>query len=188
MKNHIVSLVFLLGVASCTEEFPVYEEPEQVLSAELSLNSPDTLRAHYFAPGDVWYLSTASSFEIRLKNLHDDVLQGTALIGARIVVQSFAEIPRMCVVELTRGDLRSPTLFQGSIALPPATAAVFSKLWIPEATDGEMIFTGLPSRVVGDMTVYGPITCVAWAEAQVFEKVQSQRTPNIQFTIFFATD
>jgi hypothetical protein len=188
MKKQIVALAIVLGFASCTEEFPVYEEPAQVLSAELLMSSPDTLVAHYEIMEDRWFLSTASMFEVRIKNLHDDILQGKALIGARIVVQSFGQIPRTCVVECSRGDLRFPTLFQGNIALPPASEAVLSKLWVPEALDGKMIFTDLPSTVVGDKTIYGPITCVAWAEAQIFEKVQRVRTQNLQFTIYFATD
>jgi hypothetical protein len=178
----------LLAFASCTEEFPVYEEPADVLSARLTMISPDTLVAHYDALLDQWFLNTVSVFKIHLTNRHDDILQGKALIGARIVVQSFGAIPRTCVVELTRGDLESPTLFQGNLALAPGAAAEFSRLWVPEATDGEMLFTDLPSTVVNGMTVYGPITCIAWAEAQIFEKVQPIRTPDMQFTIFFATN
>jgi hypothetical protein len=177
-------LAVLLISSSCTEEFPVYEEPADVLSARLTMVSPDTLVAHYDALLDQWFLNTVSVFRIHLTNRHDDILQGKALIG----VQSFGAIPRTCVVELTRGDLESPTLFQGNLALAPGAAAEFSRLWVPQATDGEMIFTDLPSTIVNGMTVYGPITCIAWAEAQIFEKVQSMRTPDMQFTIFFATD
>lgn len=191
--NRIVSkygllVAIFLVFASCTEEFPVYEEPAEVLSAELTLVSPDTLIAHHDPVRDQWFLNTVSEFEIHLTNRHDDLLQGKALIAAHIVVQSFAEIPRTCIVELTRGDLRSPALFQGNLALAPGAAAEFSRLWVPEATDGNMLFTDLPCTIVNGMTVYGPITCVAWAEAQIFEKVQSIRTPDMQFTLFFATD
>ncbi len=178
----------LLSFSSCTEEFPVYVEPAQVLSAELTFVSPETLVVHYDPILDKWFLENTSSFRIRLTNLHDDILQGKALIAGRIVVQSFAEIPRTCVGELTRGDLRSPTLFQGNLALPPGASAEFSSLWDPEATDGEMIFEGLPFTVVNGVNIYGPVPCVAWAEAQVFEKVQAMRTPNIQFTRYFVAN
>lgn len=164
----------------------MYEEPFQVLSAELALVSPETLAVHYDALLDQWFLMSPAEFRIRLTNRHDDLLQGTARIAARVVVQTFGAMPRTCVLEFTRGDLRFPTLFQGNLALPPGRSAELSRIWLPIATDGHIVFDGLPSTPGNGALLYGPVTCIAWAEAQIFERVQPLRTPDIRFAVVFA--
>jgi hypothetical protein len=183
-----LTALLALALVSCTEEFPAYNEPTGVLTADLRLLSPDTLLVHYDMLQDEWFLNTLSSFSIRLTNRHDDLLEGKARIAARVVVQSFSTIPRTCVVEFSRGDLRSPTLFQGNLSLAPGGSAEFSRLWVPKATDGRMIFAGLPYTPVNGYLLYGPIPCIAWAEAQVFDRVQAVRTPDLHFSVFFAVE
>jgi len=106
-------------------------------------------------------------------------------VQGTITVQSFSQIPRVMLVQLTTGNLLQPPVFQGNIAVPPGGSAQFSTLWLPYATDGEIVFEGLPFTVGGGARIYGPITFQATAEVQIFERVQPIRFGDLEFTRVF---
>lgn len=180
-------LVLLLSslVASCNEEFPPYEAPADVLQARISLECPDTVDVYWDSFSHQYSLNSTMVLKVEVTNVHDDLLQGKARVGGRIRVQSFAQIPRVLLVELTNGNLRTPPLFQGNIALGPGKKAEFSELWLPYATDKQIVFEGLSYVEQGARRIYPPIFFIATADVQLFERVQPVRSSETAFAIVF---
>ncbi len=179
------SLLFCIMV-SCDETFPPYREPEAVLQPQLTLTAPDTIQAFLDGITGSYYFNTPIVIKVVVTNVHDDLLQGTARVQGLITLYSFSQIPRAMTVQLTTGNLRTPPVFQGNIALAPGAQAEFQELWIPYATDGRIVFEGLPSVPgTGGGVLYGPIDFKAIAEVQLFEKVQAIRSPQIAFSLAF---
>ncbi len=179
-----ISCLLLFQLDSCKEEFPPYTEPSEVLKGNLQLLAPDTVRA--YAPfGGGYFFDNSMAISLVVTNVHDDILQGQALVGGSVYLQSFSEVPRAFVVPLTLGDLRTPPVAQGNIALGPGRHAQFSLLWLPYATDGQVVFAGLPYVQIGSDKIYGPIDFMAYADVQLFERVQPVRVPSIQFRLTF---
>ena len=171
-ERNICRLVWLLlGVSSCAEPFPPYREPENVLEGELVLLAPDTIDLYYDDPANRYFINTPMILRVSVTNRHDDLLQGTARVSGQITVQSFAQIPRTLTVSLSVGDMRTPPVFQRNIALGPGSKAEFAVLWLPYATDGRIVFEGLPFTAAGTDKLYGPISFIASAEVQLFERI-----------------
>ena len=90
------------------------------------------------------------------------------------------------MIPLARGNLVRLPIFQGNIALAPGSAAELATLWTPIATDGKLIFEGTPFVVLSDSArVFGPLTCEAWSDVQLFERVQPIRFGGIQYAMVF---
>jgi hypothetical protein len=178
----------LFFLAGCDEEFPPYSEPEKVLQSDLLFVSDDTVSVHRSSTTGDYYFSSTMVLKVEVTNLHDDLLQGPARIDGRITLQSFSQIPRTLVVPLTRGDLRTPPVYQGTIAIPPGSKAEFSILWLPYATDGAVVFEGLPFTQVGSARFYGPIAFIGSAEVQLFERLQPVRSGSLEFSLVFKVE
>ncbi len=185
MRRTPILLVAILLACGCEEEFPPYTEPENVLRAELVMQSPDTVLLYRDGVTGNYYLSTPMTFRVIVTNTYQDLLQGEARVGEQIVAQSFATVQRTMVVPLTLGSLLRPPVFQNTVALAPQSDAEFSLLWLPIGTDGRWVFEGNPFVNLGGDQLYGPISFLASADAQIFSRVQPVRTPQIAFTKYF---
>ena len=186
-RDRLVALLFVsvLLSLSCDEPFPPYTEPVDVLEVQIEAVTPDTADVYFDPILGQYYFNTPLILNVDVINLHDDLLQGEALVNGLITVQSFSAIPRTMTVPLSAGDLRTPSVFQGNIALAPDSAAEFSTLWLPITADGTVVFAGLPYTVVNGAKVYSPIDFQASAEVQLFEKVQSVEVTGYSFSIVF---
>jgi hypothetical protein len=180
----VKSLLFFMIIAplACDEPFPPYDEPANVLTGNLSLTSPDTALVTVDQTGT--YLSSLMRFDVNVINSYDNLLQGEARVNGQIVVQSFGNIPRTCLLPLTQGNLGRPPVFQGNIALGPDSSADFSAFWFPLATDGKMVWEDLP-HTGGNPSYYGPIRFIASAEVQIFDRIQAIRFGQLEFEIVF---
>ena len=185
MRRIAIPCLLLLAAVSCDEPFPVYTEPEGVLQGDLSAVVPDTVDVYYDDRSERYYVNSQLIFNVIITNMHDDLLQGEALIDGAVTVQSFASIPRVILVPLTPATLLQPPIFQGDISIPPTGTASFSTLWIPYATDGEIVFEGLPFTTVGDTKLYGPISFSSTATVQIFERVQAIEFGEVMFSLVF---
>lgn len=174
-----------LNVGACDEPFPPYEEPTDVLAGSIVLTAPDTIRATYDPVSGLFFLSSIVKFDLNITNAYDNLLQGDAQIEGRILVQSLAAIARTSIVEVTAGDLRTPPILSGTIAVPPGKAAGFSAFWYPEGTDGKMVFEGLPSTPTPDGNCFGPIPFEVEVRMQIFERVQPIAFRGAPFTRVF---
>jgi hypothetical protein len=176
---------FLLCVSlcSCDEPFPGYTEPENVLSGTVSVEAGDTVTVYEIKGG--YSVSGALIMNVTVTNAHDDLLEGEAFVDGLVTVQSFSEIPRALTIPLTTGNLLAPPVFQGNVALAPGASAVFSTLWIPFATDGTIVFEGLPYVTVDGAKIYGPIDFLPSVDVQIFERVQPIQFEGEMFTIAF---
>jgi hypothetical protein len=183
VAGSMLLLIMTLPVTSCKEEFPPYTEPENVLQGEMQIDIPDTVNVYF--DGANYYFNGAFVIGIVVTNVFDDLLQGKALINGRVFLQSFSQVPRAFVVPLSVGDLRSPPVVGGNIAIGPGRQAEFSVLWVPISTDEEVVFAGLPYTEVGSDRLYGPIDFIAYADIQLFERVQPIRLPSLQFSLVF---
>lgn len=181
----MLSLVALMifTTPGCEEEFPPYTEPANVLQGELQLVAPETVSVHSDLSG--YFFNDLLILKTTITNVHDDLLQGRARIAGEISLQSFSQVPRAFAVPLTLGDLRTPPVAQGNIAIGPGRKAEFSVLWVPYATDGTIVFAGLPYAQVGPDKMYGPIDFIAYADVQLFERVQPFRLPSVEFRLVF---
>lgn len=183
-RKALLSL-FAFALLSCDEVFPPYEEPQHVLQADVNLTAPDTVDLYLDAMTTIYYLITPMVLSVTVRNTHNDLLEGDALVQGRVVIQSFGEIPRTAVVPLSLGNLRTPPVFQGRIALGPDRKAEFSQLWVPQTTDEKMVFEGWTPQPAGERVVYGPISFKARAEVQLFERVQPVRSAEYDFARVF---
>lgn len=180
-------ILFASLLVSCDEVFPPYAQPRNVLRGELSAVVPDTIEV-FQSPDDGSYsMNSSFTFKVTITNLHDDLLEGTAQVGGNISVFTFGAVPRLVVVALTLGDLRRPPVFQGNIALPPGKDAEFDLYWlpIPNANNGHMLFEGESYVEKDSARVYAPISCIAYATAQLFERVQAAKAGECQFSLVF---
>jgi len=175
-----VLLVFV--PIACREPFPPYDEPASVLTAQTKLTSPDTVVVTISMVGT--FLSSVLRYDVNVINNYDNLLQGEAYVNGQVVVQSFGDVPRTCLIPLKRGDLRKPPVFQGNIALAPDSSAAFSAFWFPLATDGKMVWEDLPYSGINPR-FYGPIQFVASSEVQIFSRVQAIRSGQIEFALVF---
>ncbi|HCV43226.1 MAG TPA: hypothetical protein DGH68_07055 [Bacteroidetes bacterium] len=175
----------IFATPGCKEEFPPYEEPQDVLQGEISKSSPDTLEGYWDPLVQQYFINTPAILHATIRNVYDNLLQGEAHVEGQIVIQSFGAAPRTFLVPLSTGDLRKPPVFQGNIALPPDSAAEFSVLWLPISTDGHYAFVGYPHYVQGGAEYYGPIGFLASAEVQLFQRVQPIRFGQLQFQLVF---
>lgn len=178
-------VVALLFTVSCKEEFPPYAEPRDVLRGEISQSSPDTVLLRYDQDLDMYFLESLLAFNVRVTNQLEDLLQGAAQVEGTITVHAISDIPRVVNVPLRTGNLLQPPVFQGNIALPPGRSAEFSTLWLPIAVDGEMVFEGLTPTPGPGGSYYGPITFIAEARVQLFERVQPITFGNLTFQRIF---
>ena len=172
----LLSIIFFL---SCDEPFPAYQEPVDVLQGSIEVVAPDTINVVYDPQSGQWFVNTPLIVNVLVTNSHDDLLQGEALVNGLITIQSFSAIPRTIVVPLSTGSLLQPPVFQGNIAIAPGTSAEFSTLVVPIATDGKMVFEGLPGPI------FGPIDFIATAEVQIFDHIQPIKIPGYSFVIAF---
>lgn len=173
-----------LCVPACEEPFPPYTEPTDVLAGSIVLSAPDTIRLSY-DPQLGFFLSSILKFDVNVTNTYNNLLQGDAQVEGRILAQSLASVPRTCLVELTPGDLRSPPIFGGTIAVPPGESATFSVFWYPKGTDGRMVFEGLPYTVTPEGSCFGPIPFEVEVRVQIFERVQPIAFRGAPFTRVF---
>jgi len=181
----LVCVLFVVGVVACDEPFPPYAEPQGVLNGEVSVVVPDTVQVYFDAASQQYYLNSQMIFNVTVTNMHDDLLEGEALVSGVITAQSFSQIPRVVLIPLTTGNLLQPPVFQGNIAISPGGVASFSTLWIPYATDGEIVFKDLPFSTDGTDKFYGPVAFSASAEVQLFERVQPIVFGAAEFTLVF---
>ncbi len=181
----LLMILVLAMYFGCEEPFPPYEEPANVLAGEISVSAPDTVEGAYDPVTGQYFLNTPIILKAKLTNTYDDLLQGAALVNGTITLQSFSAVPRVCLVPLSTGDMRKPPVFQGNIALGPGTDAEFSVIWLPVATDKKYVFEDIPYTLVGKDRFYSPITFIAVAEVQIFERVQPIRFGNLEFTVVF---
>jgi hypothetical protein len=181
----LLMMLAMAGFFGCEEEFPPYEEPKNVLAGEVSVDAPDTVEGAYDQMSKQYFLNTPIILKAKLTNTYDNLLQGAALVDGTITIQSFCAVPRVCLVKLTTGDMRKPPVFQGAIALGPGTSADFSVIWLPIATDNKYVFEDIPYTLVGNDRFYSPITFIAVADVQIFERVQPIRFGNLEFTVVF---
>lgn len=177
--------VMLVCIDACKEPFPSYQEPVDVLVGEVTLSAPDTVDVYYNGITQGYYLNSVMVLKVVVTNVHDDLLQGLALVGGRITLQSFGEVPRILVVPLSASNLRTPPLFGGNLALGPGRKAEFTELWLPYSTDSHIVFEGVSYTVVNGDRVYGPIDFIAFSDVQIFERVQPIRTSPLQFRLVF---
>jgi hypothetical protein len=180
-----LSVLALLSLGACKEDFPPYEEPQNVLMGSLATSAPDTIEGAADPNTGQYYLNTPIILNVLMKNTYDNLLQGTALVKGRLVIQTFSAVPRTCVVTLSTGDLRRPPVFQGNIAIAPDSTALFSLIWVPIGTDNKYVFEGVPYTLIGNTRFYAPITFLAQAEVQLFERVQAIRFGNLEFKVVF---
>jgi hypothetical protein len=183
----LVILCLAAGVAlsSCEEDFPPYTEPANVLNVEVEAVNADTVEMYFDGLTGQYFINTPMILNVRVINTHDDLLEGEALIDGLMTIQSFSEIPRTMTVPLGTGDLRTPPVFQGNIAIAPDSAAEFSTLWLPIAADGKVVYDGLPFVQVGGSRVFGPIEFMVSVDVQVFERVQAIRAEGFAFSQIF---
>ena len=181
----LTTFVLLLSMSSCEEPFPPYSEPEGVLVGELSAVTPDTVDVYFDDLSGLYYVTSQLVFNVTMTNVYNDLLQGEALIDGEVSAQSFSAIPRVVLVRLTPSTLLQPPVFQGGLSLPPGSTASFSTLWIPYATDGKIVFDGLPFTMVGTAKLYSPISFSATARVQIFERVQPIEFGQVEFEIVF---
>jgi hypothetical protein len=175
----LISILLL----SCDEPFPQYTEPENVLSGEISVTGPDTVLVYNIM--GVYFINTPLIMNVNVTNRHDDLLQGDALVDGLVIVQSFSEIPRVLLVPLTTGNLLTPPVFQGNIALGPGASAQFSTLWIPFAVDGSIVYGGTSFVQTPTGRIYGPIDFIPSVEVQLFERVQPIKFEGQAFSLIF---
>lgn len=178
-----VPVFLLLLILSCSEPFPTYAPPENVLMGSVEVVSPDTVIVFLTQAG--YFVNSPLIMNVTLINIHDDLLSGPALIDGLVTVQSFSEIPRTMTVTLSTGNLLAPPVFQGDVSLPPGGSATFSTLWTPFAVDGSIVFEGLPFVEANGTKYYGPISFLPNAEVQVFEQVQPIQFEGAQFVLVF---
>jgi hypothetical protein len=181
----IITAISLTLLVSCSEEFPPYDEPTNVLAGEISVTAADTIDAYFDTQSGQWYLSTPVILSIDITNTYDNLLQGAARVNGMVTIQSFADIPRTMVVQLTLGNLRTPAVFHGDLGLAPGAKAQFSELWLPYCVDGTFVLDGLPYITIDADRIYGPITFICSAQVQLFERVQPIRFGDFTFTRTF---
>jgi hypothetical protein len=164
---------------SCDEPFPVYQEPSEILRGSIAVAAPETIDVVLDSQSDQWFVNPPLILNVSIMNMHDDLLSGEARVNGLITIHSFSEIPRTIVVPLATGSLLQPPVFQGNIAIGPGASAEFSTLVVPKATDGKMVFEGLPGPV------FGPIDFIATGEVQLFDHVQPIEIEEYSFTLSF---
>ena len=169
----LAGLLFVAGIG-CEESLPPYQEPTDVLVGEVGLQVPDTVLMYTTSAWTNFYPASTLIAEMKLTNVYDDLLEGEALVQGSMMLQSGGTVPRTLVIPLAPGNLLTPPIFQGNVALPPGESADFSTLWTPLCTDGKMLFEGTPYVAEGDSgRIYQPLDCLLSGEGQIFEKVQS---------------
>ncbi|GEM_PF-1668806 len=185
MRPIALQLMVWLLLASCSEEFPEYVEPTNVLTGSIVFTSPDTIEVVYEPLFDLYYFNSPMTFRVEVLNQHDDILQGTARISGLITVQSFSEAPRVFQIPLISGNLNQPPVFQGNIAISPGQMAVFSTSWLPYDIYDQIVFDGLPFIQDGPAKFYGPIPFGTTATVQIFERVPLIECGDLQFSLVF---
>lgn len=187
MKSYfnIIALTLCSLSLSCDEVFPPYTEPQEVLQGAISVSQLDTFTVGFNSNLSRYFAIQPLSFEVSLKNVHNDLLQGDAAVEGLITVNSFGQVPRVCVIPLSKADLLTPPIFQGTVSLPPGKQAVYSVQWMPLATDGKMMFEGNSFVITDSAEVFGPIDFIANAEVRIFEKIQPSKIENYRFRLYF---
>ena len=179
-----ISSLLLCFFLACSEPFPAYAPPDNVLQGEIEVIAPDTVIVFFVQPGS-WFVNTPLILNVNMTNVHDDLLSGPAQVEGLVTVQSFSAIPRTMTVDLTTGNLLGPPVFQGEISVPPGGSATFSTLWTPYAADGSIVFEGLPFVEANGRKYYGPISFLPNAEVQIFEQIQPIKFEGAEFQLLF---
>lgn len=188
VQNSIVILsaaLALLCISSCDEVFPPYSIPQNVLTGSMNIRDLDTVVVYYNTTTNFYYTNSALTLDINVINTYDDLLQGEALIGERITLQSFGKTPAVIVIPLTLGSLRSPSVFRGSLALAPHDTAKFRIGFLPVDKKGLPVYVGSDFVQLDSSKIYGPIEFIGTADIRLFERVQSFSTSYYRFSLYF---
>lgn len=181
----LVFMVLLVVMAGCDETFPPYTTPENVLEGWMSGRSGDTVSVFYFPATDGYFVTSGSPIEVFLRNAYDDLLQGEAAIGERLTIQSFGANPEVIVVPINLGNLRTPSVFRGNVAIRPGDTARFQVPWLPVNKANRPIYLGMPFTVKDSTKVYGPVEFIVDGEVRLFERVQSVVVQRLRFKLYF---
>lgn len=182
--------LFLIALSlaglTCDEPFPVYEEPENVLSAELVLTSPDTTTIVRDSSGSLLGQEPLMVV-LRVTNRFNQLLQGEALISGRVNIVMTSPVVRVFETEpLLQSMLARPPVFQQTIALPPGESAEFRLSWIPRGLP--FFLEGVPftETMLPDSTIvqrFSAVTFHAEGDVRIFERVQHMEIPAAEFSV-----
>ncbi len=181
----LIALSILAFIPSCEEIFPPYSIPQNVLTGSMKIRDLDTVVVIHYEEFDFYVTTSAITLDIDVINKYDDLLQGEALIGDRITLQAFGKTPAVIVVPLTLGSLRTPSVFRGSLALPPNDTARFRLGFLPMDKKNIPVYVGSDFVQVDSSKIYGPIEFIASADVRLFERVQPFAIGNYRFKVYF---
>ncbi|MFA6468512.1 MAG: hypothetical protein WCW35_06410 [Bacteroidota bacterium] len=151
----------------------------------MRIKNLDTVVIYYYEAADYYSTNSTITLDIDVINTYDDLLQGEALIGDRVTLQSFGKTPAVIVIPLTLGTLRSPSVFRGSIALAPQDTARFKLGFLPLDKNHQPVYIGSSYVQIDTARIYGPIEFIASADIRLFERVQSFHISNHRFKVYF---
>jgi hypothetical protein len=161
----------------CDESLPLRVEPQNYLALSMVITGGQT-PGYLAIRGAAW---EALSFHLELKNLHDEVLEDTALVQGKVEI-SLRDIPSASAT-ITGGAARlygQAMVHAGRIAIRPDSAAVMDLGWNNFTDDNRLIWSFVNLRQMTDPSgvpylLSDPVELVVKASFQVFRNVQATR-------------
>jgi hypothetical protein len=187
-----IFIVFSLG---CEESLPPRIEPEQALSVRVQASSYQRVIGG-FGGGNV-FGGVNAHVNIRIHNLHDEVLEDSARIGGTLRVWLEDHPDTGFTIRLTPQMILGPVqIHSGLITLEPHGSpggrdSLSLRILLPHRTDdGKLLFrlvgVSWHQEVNGDWYMLSDsIKFVADASIQVFENVQAIKAKQARFSLVY---
>ncbi len=177
----------------CDESLPPRSEPAEFLAAGLGVPTEPVIIRHGYPGIPSWgeIHGATGSFQVWATNLHDEVLQETALIRAQLRLRWIADPAQQRLLTFGVGDLNNTRMLRGqTLTIGVDSAATLVKNWDQRTDSGTPFWDLVRLRVLKTSkgVIYyesDSVQLIADGWIQVFENVQPRKIGPVQITLVY---
>ncbi len=177
----------------CDESLPPRSEPAEFLAAGLTVPTEPVIIRHGYPGIPSWgeVHGSTGSVQVLATNIHDEVLQESALIRAQLKLTWTPDTSQQRLLTFGASDLNNWSMLRGhTLTIGVDSAATLVKNW-DQRTDAGTPFWDLvhiSQRKTSKGVIYyesDPVALVAEGWIQVFENVQPRKIGPIRFALVY---
>lgn len=184
MRRGAYAILLYVLVSGCEEPFPIYEEPEGVLSATMARTSADTLTIVQDSSGKLIWVDF-TGITLFVCNEYTQLLQGEALILGDLNFVMVSPIVRVFDTEtLSQSHVIRPPVVRNTFSLTPGDSAELRFGWMSIKRPADLEGVPFTETVTPDGTTirtYASVRFAVEGKIRLFERVQAIAVTPIQF-------
>ncbi len=174
-----------VSMVSCDEQLPTREDPPSILVSSFSIEPGPAILEDSVSSG------RGGLITMEVTNVHDEVLQDTALIRGTVELWMRTDTTKRATITFDERALQNiTTLFRGVLTIRTGEKIYFVHQWSQRSDEGEFFWRYVPVSEKRDSQgnlylLSDSLYMSARASIQVFKKVQPMKMPERQYTMFY---